>query len=506
MTCALSLLCLLCSLTPGHAAPSPLIPGLDSLPVLRDTPVKMENALWGECPKERLLTTTRVILADIKGPGVITMLHFAMPESLKLDRGSIVRIWWDDEKTPSVQAPLVDLFCDPNGSQERVDSLLVNKRRGWNMYFPMPFAKHAVLELEHDGRGPASCYFYALYYPLKHWDRSLGYFHSTWRQEKLLLGKRDYVALEAQGKGQFVGWNVTVRGCPPNDGGYPVDENAKFYVDGEAEPSVELMGLEDSFGFSFGFPETANSFPYTGWAPYYKGAFAYRFFVNEAIPFQKSLRATIGFGKHEAPFFFDIYSRPEFPLEFSTCCYWYQTEPHVPFAPMPSYRKRGPTPDAEQQKVLDARSKPARDAGLALQCFLGDPDREDLWLADGYDCVLDRGYRFLDTQNIWPGSPVKHCWASWDWLEAHLEMPRGVAGKLRLLLADGDNFGGGRKETITVAGHKLGPFANFQKPLWVELNLEPGDTKEGIVPIRIDNAREGANVVVSEIEFTPAAK
>ena len=75
-----------------------------------------------------------------------------------------------------------------------------------------------------------------------------GYFHASWRQEGLLLGKRDYVALEARGKGKVVGWNVTVRS--PGRDGYPVDENEKFFIDGETAASVEFQGLEDSFGFS----------------------------------------------------------------------------------------------------------------------------------------------------------------------------------------------------------------------------------------------------------------
>ena len=70
----------------------------------------------------------------------------------------------------------------------------------------------------------------------------------------LLLGQRDYVALEARGKGKVVGWNVTVRS--PGRDGYPVDENEKFYIDGEAIASIEFQGLEDSFGFSWGFPES----------------------------------------------------------------------------------------------------------------------------------------------------------------------------------------------------------------------------------------------------------
>ena len=124
----------------------------------------------------------------------------------------------------------------------------------------------------------------------------------------MLLGQRDYVALEARGKGKFVGWNVTVRS--PGRDGYPVDENEKFFIDGEAVASIEFQGLEDSFGFSWGFPESQSMFPLTGYFPFLKGATAYRFFIQDAISFEKSLRVAIGFGVNEDPSFRRDFSKP----------------------------------------------------------------------------------------------------------------------------------------------------------------------------------------------------
>ena len=124
----------------------------------------------------------------------------------------------------------------------------------------------------------------------------------------LLLGKRDYVALEARGKGKVVGWNVTVRS--PGRDGYPVDENEKFFIDGEQTASIEFQGLEDSFGFSWGFPESQSMFPLTGYFPFLKGAAAYRFFIQDAISFEKSLRVAIGFGVNEDPMFRREFSKP----------------------------------------------------------------------------------------------------------------------------------------------------------------------------------------------------
>lgn len=158
------------------------------------------------------------MVAQIDGPATITMIHFAMPGTLKLNRDVLLKIYWDGEKEPSVDCPLVDFFCDAAGRRDDLSTALVNKRRGWNAYFPMPFRKSARVELLYDG--PLSpgqklceqmpCYSYVMYRTLDDVPAASGYFHAHWRQEALLLGKRDYVALEARGKGKFIGWNVTV--------------------------------------------------------------------------------------------------------------------------------------------------------------------------------------------------------------------------------------------------------------------------------------------------------
>ncbi|MBU6400785.1 MAG: DUF2961 domain-containing protein [Verrucomicrobia bacterium] len=334
---------------PVLAQPSPLA----DLAELTPGRVKAENALWIENPlSARFNSSNRVVVAEVKGPAVITMVHFAMPEVLKLNRDLLLRMYWDDERNPSVDCPLVDFFCDPAGLRDEVNTALVNKRRGFNAYFPMPFRRSARIELVYDGPVPPGkqlwrimpCYSYVMYRTRKRLPADTGYFHASWRQESLLLGERDYVALEAKGRGKFVGWNVTVRRPGRND--YPVDENEKFYIDGEGTASVEFQGLEDSFGFSWGFPPTESQFPLTGFYKFFKGAVAYRFFIQDAISFDKSLRVAIGFGAHESPFFRREFSKPGNALQLSSTVYWYQREPHAPLPALPLAAEREPA--AEQ--------------------------------------------------------------------------------------------------------------------------------------------------------------
>ena len=278
---------------------------------LQSGKVRAENGLWIETPPERQFKSGReVVVADVKGPGVITMIHFALPnwsvakpKEYVLGRELLIKMWWDGESEPSVNCPFVDFFCDPAGLREQVNTALVNKRRGWNAYFPMPFRTSAKISLVYEGpQEPGEtlwammpCYSYVMWRALDSVPADEGYFHTQWRQRGLLIGKEDYVALETKGKGKFVGWNVTMR--RPGSPGYPVDMNEKFYVDGETAASVEFQGIEDSFGFSWGFPESENIFPYTGYWPFKQGALAYRFFVNDSISFEQSLKVGIGFGQ-----------------------------------------------------------------------------------------------------------------------------------------------------------------------------------------------------------------
>ena len=250
------------------------------------------------------------MVADIKGPATITMIHFAMPGTLKLNRDVLLRIYWDGEKEPSVDCPLVDFFCDPAGRREELSTALVNKRRGWNAYFPMPFRKSARVELVYDGplaAGREAVETDALL-QLRDVPHAAEKFPDT-RLFPCLLASGDVAAGPArlrgpgsEGQGQ-VRRLERHRAAARRADGYPVDENEKFFIDGEETASVEFQGMEDSFGFSWGFPESQSMFPLTGYYPFFHGACAYRFFLQDAISFEKSLRVAIGFGKHEDPIF-----------------------------------------------------------------------------------------------------------------------------------------------------------------------------------------------------------
>ena len=471
----------------------------------------MSNGMWTECPPETMFDANKdkVVIADLKGPGIITMIHFALPAATfysnagsHLSRDTVLRIFWDGETSPSVEAPLADFFCDPNGSLELVDSILVNKKRGWNCYFPMPFTKSARVEVGCDNPRKRAwevnpCYAYVMYRKLKAIPSDSLYFHATWRQQKLFLGHEVYNIFEAEGKGHFIGWNMTVRGVGSPTAGAPVDENAQFFTDGNPQPVVEWMGLEDSFGFSWGFPDLAR-LPYTGYQPYLgNGAAAYRFCLNDRIGFKKSIQGKVAFGAKDSPAFRPEYSKPESVLEFSSVAYWYQTEPHQPFAPLPPVAARRPT-NYVPQRLPKPTDKAHVDAGEALAINCGGTP-EDEFVKQGWNYELLQGFSY----NGLP-APINYCWADYKSVVFEITCPKGARGTLKLYIADPDGYGGGRKESVTVAGRKIGNYENFQKGLWIEAPVSAADTTEGKFEVVIANIKGDANAVISQVRFVEA--
>ena len=488
--------------------------------VARMTPgqTAAQNALWLENPlSKQFKSTKQVVVAEINGPGLITMMHFAYGQSQgnkPLNRDLLLRIYWDGETSPSVDCPLVDFFCDPNGTRKVVNTAFVNVRRGFNAYFPMPFQKSARVELVYEGPlEPGDklwlampCYSYVMYRTVDKLPADTGYFHASWRQQTLKLGLSDYIALEAKGgKGKFVGWNVTVR--LPGSKNYPVDENEKFYIDGETTPSVEFQGFEDSFGFSWGFPESENSFPLTGYAPFLRGAVAYRFFVQDAISFEKSLKVAIGFGEHEDPFFRRTYSQYGSSLQLSTTVYWYQQGQYAPLPPMLPPAERAPAPEqlhwgettnavnaVNAANAANAADLQAQGVKLAMDC--GRPYHEIVLAAPGYSAESRQG----DAYSGWSGD-VFYTRSDPHEVHSQLSVPKGIAGTVRVYIIDSDNYLGGRKETVVIAGQTFGPFDHFQTGRWIECLISTEKNVDGKIDVSAINARSDGNAVISKIEW-----
>ena len=94
-------------------------------------------------------------LLDVDGPGEIThvWITIASPERFHLKK-IVLRMFWDGEATPSVEAPVGDFFGLGLGDYFLWQSapIQVGGDKALNSFFPMPFRRHARIVVENQGR------------------------------------------------------------------------------------------------------------------------------------------------------------------------------------------------------------------------------------------------------------------------------------------------------------------------------------------------------------------
>lgn len=307
------------------------------------------------------------LLADINGTGVIN--HIWMTVTNKTSEGDcfvlrdlVLRIYWDQEETPSVEAPLGDFFCLGFGASYTVNSypIVVNPLRGMNCYFPMPFGKQARITVENQHVRDIGGFFYQVDYCLyDSLPENTGYFHARWRRENPTIIGKDYTILDqVQGRGQYVGTFMALQTLERYWWG---EGEIKYFIDGDTEyPTICGTGMEDYFGGAWSFArhengntvETTYNTPFLGY-PYYSSQddiikhpchnsdcppmrSFYRWHLPDPIYFEEDLRVTIqqiGVSHN------GLFERSD---DVSTVAYWYQLEPHHPFPALPERKLRIP--------------------------------------------------------------------------------------------------------------------------------------------------------------------
>lgn len=265
-------------------------------------------------------------------------------------RKVLIRITWDDQDRPSVLAPLGDFFCIGNSYPGNFSSLPFNVslkpeeagRYGAPCsvacYFPMPFNKKAKIEIVNENDLPFILYFnidYEMYAePL---PADTAYFHARWNRNNPcngwgpdiqtnspevntainLKGEDNYVVLETEGTGHYVGCNLSVKHF---QGSWWGEGNDMFFIDGEEYPSLNGTGTEDYFNHAWGMQR--NAYPFYGTIVHEGDTdgfhVAYRFHITDPVHFKKKIKVTIehGHANHLSD-------------DWSSTAYWYQLLPTV---------------------------------------------------------------------------------------------------------------------------------------------------------------------------------
>lgn len=264
-------------------------------------------------------------------------------------RKVLIKMYWDDSETPSVLAPIGDFFCLGHSMAANFQSLPFTvsvkpseeKKFGgaaaFNCYLTMPFNKRARIEIENQNDEAYIQYFYIDYElyaePL---PKNTLYFHAHWHRKdptngwapsgiqtnsletqiKNLDGKDNYVILETEGAGHYIGCNHSVL---HSQGTWWGEGDDMIFIDDDTwPPSMHGTGGEDYFSQGWGMQK--NAYPFCGTiiheedVPNYQ--VSYRWHLADPVRFCKKIKVTLesGHANHLRD-------------DWSTTAYWYQTLP-----------------------------------------------------------------------------------------------------------------------------------------------------------------------------------
>lgn len=262
-------------------------------------------------------------------------------------RKVLIRMSWEKSNTPSVLVPLGDFFCIGNGMPKSFSSIPFNVSSrpveectfggtaSMNCYFPMPFNEHAKIEIINENDRPVGLFFHIDYELYREKIENIAYFHASWNRVSCcqgwgedicvntpevnsvpnLDGRDNYVFLDINGTGHYVGCNLSVVHF---QGAWWGEGDDMIFIDGEERPSINGTGSEDYFNHAWGMQK--NHSLYSGTIIHESETHgcqvSYRFHITDPIYFKKHIKVTMehGHANHLSD-------------DWASTVYWYQTWP-----------------------------------------------------------------------------------------------------------------------------------------------------------------------------------
>lgn len=309
------------------------------------------------------------VLGEINGPGCIK--HIWMTLGIPHEdycRRIILRIYWDDCTEPSVACPIGDFFGLGHGLRKNFVTLPLQMSpqngKGFNSWWPMPFKKRAVFEVENQGAELYAHYFYLDYerYPDLSAVADQAYFHVQWRREantrgwafesglvqdeylhdprwQNKTGADNYTICEVQGNGIYCGAHLDIDCFQRNPNDWYGEGDDMIFIDGESwPPSLHGTGTEDWYHCAYG-PTQEYQAPYHGillnsgtpdW-PWKGKNSVYRYHIEDPLRFQKSIRVTIEHGHAN-----------KLSHDYASTAYYYLTQPQKGGLDLPPVLERLP--------------------------------------------------------------------------------------------------------------------------------------------------------------------
>lgn len=247
-----------------------------------------------------------ITIGEVRGQGYIANLWITFPGwfwrhwersapvSQAILKTLILRIYWDGEPIPAIQAPVGDFFgnglCEVTSFTSRYFGM---SSGGFYCKFPMPYRKGFRIDLENrDAQIDTEVFANVLYQITDAPPAEIAYLHAQFHTARN-PGPEPVTILEAEGRGHYVGCTLAAQGEEKNYFSFLEAPENVFIDDDWQTARIVGTGLEDYFLGGWYFREGAFAGDLHGVPskdPLRSSITMYRVHDLDAISFQRRIR------------------------------------------------------------------------------------------------------------------------------------------------------------------------------------------------------------------------
>lgn len=264
-------------------------------------------SLWAEMPRLKAKSTVTVL--DVDGPGVVTQIHasalvaswgegFDSPESQEV----MIRVFYDGQSSPSINMPYMDFLGDIQCRSAYFTTVYFSKvKESHNFRLPMPFRKHIRIELENRSEKDLLGYADIQWEQVSSLPDNCGYLKTDYREAEI-NAQENTVLFEINRPAKVVAHWLQYESERSEKGETICEANQELYLDGDTTPTLNYLGSEDVYGYSWGYKGT-HSDNYAAiirqeeLQPAGSRIAVLRCRTNDAISFQQSCKWILTFTK-----------------------------------------------------------------------------------------------------------------------------------------------------------------------------------------------------------------
>ena len=232
-------------------------PALD-LPQVRNEKTHVVPSFWAQMPQLKAKTTLKIL--DVDGPGMVTMIHSsalgtANAKDFNSDavKSLMIRVFYDGETKPSIEMPYMDFFADVQSESAYFSTIYFSKvKESHNFRLQMPFRKHITITVENASDKELMGYVDVQWEELSSLPENQAYLYAAYQSGNINPDKQLTLFELGQPATIVAHWMQYESANSP--GGEVICEgNQELYLDGDQTPTLNYLGTEDVYGYSWGY-------------------------------------------------------------------------------------------------------------------------------------------------------------------------------------------------------------------------------------------------------------